>query len=1055
MTDEMDEIWALYADDGAQAIDAVESALLALQEAGGQDPQSHVGALFRGVHTFKGNSRVLGLGVVESRAHLAEDLIGLVRDDGVPLDAEIIDLLIETCDRLREMLDITAATHGDVDPAATEDLVARLSDKITRCRAASAGDSADVPAAPSAAGTAPDIDASAPDASAPLPNSTPGPAPEPEATAEAVPEAATEIASEATADVVPEPASTAMPAKAEPPASAAAPRLADDAGYRAIFAEMVTTTLVRLGEGLGAGDVSGASRLVGDLSHAATHLGLTEWTACLSGFPAQPDAGAVAALIAALEQLAAGEKNASCADDAAPEPPGFFERLREPLSVIARHGIDLATLDNPPGHLLAAAVAEVVAASEERGFPRVTEVAGQLLHSTSAADYRRVELRLFEELALVESVHGGASLDRALSPAALLASWAADHVFDTLDGLDATLERIRQSGGTNEDHQSLARLVRLVHHACRNYKLDTASQLAMSLLDLFERMRAAGQAPDAILMRIARGFIDTLALVFDALRAGEAPDTDRLEQLFAEASEAGFAGAGVMTATSIERKLNLPPEFHRVLSPDSIRAAADAIRDGLDFHILRADVNSDNDMAEALFELIGSGVIQAITNVTVFRGDETLFDFLIATRLDQLALAEAFARLDPGGRRLVLVRQLQVERGTNEEAASDEAEDSVERWSQLNAGVDLSAETLEQIGEIAAGQAMIHGIIVDLAETPLPDVIAQIMRQHQDDPRQAQAALRAMAEGVMTRLRDLAQAETQILGQMTELQQTTAELRSRPVETLLRPFMAMVATESRQRGREARLSTAGDGLSLDVALLDSLKRVLRPLVLARLGDAEDAPRRMHLSVRRGDDLLLVTLEDDGGASPDPRQMALAEAELTRAGGQLRRVAIPGGGLRYHLSLPMNLIVLEGMVVGAGGTRYVLPVAAIRTILQPDPANLVEVSATGGSRFLRLGKDEVVAIRSLGPETEDQGRREEGSSRVHIILAQENSSVAIPVDELIGQQLVLLRPLRGVMSRVRRVSGVALLAGGDVGMVLSPRALLNLRLGGPEPGLVHA
>ncbi|WP_304617920.1 chemotaxis protein CheW, partial [Paracoccus sp. (in: a-proteobacteria)] len=387
--------------------------------------------------------------------------------------------------------------------------------------------------------------------------------------------------------------------------------------------------------------------------------------------------------------------------------------------------------------------------------------------------------------------------------------------------------------------------------------------------------------------------------------------------------------------------------------------------------------------------------------------------------------------------------------------AAPETEDQADRWAQLNAGVDLSAETLERIGEIAAGQAMIHGIIAELAETPLPEMIAQTMRQHHDDPRQALAALRATAEQMMARLRDLAQAETQVLSQMTELQQTTAELRSRPVETLLRPFAAMVATESRQRGREARLTTAGDGLSLDVALLDTLKRVLRPLVQARLGDLDDAPRRMHLSVRRGDDLLLVTLEDDGGTRSEPARLAQAETELTRAGGQLRCVTLPGGGLRHHISLPMNLIVLEGMVVGAGGTRYVLPVAAIRTILQPDPANLVEVSATGGSRWLRLGQDEVVAIRSLNPASEERAAAGEGTTRVHIILSHEEGSVAIPVDELIGQQLVLLRPLRGMMSRVRKVSGVALLAGGDVGMVLSPRALLNLRQGGAETAMAHA
>jgi two-component system chemotaxis sensor kinase CheA len=58
----------------------------------------------------------------------------------------------------------------------------------------------------------------------------------------------------------------------------------------------------------------------------------------------------------------------------------------------------------------------------------------------------------------------------------------------------------------------------------------------------------------------------------------------------------------------------------------------------------------------------------------------------------------------------------------------------------------------------------------------------------------------------------------------------------------------------------------------------------------------------------------------------------------------------------------------------------------------------------------------------------------------VFLRRAADCVAIPVDELVGQQLVLLRPLRGMMSKLRNVTGVALLAGGEVGMVLSPAAL---------------
>jgi two-component system chemotaxis sensor kinase CheA len=1054
MSSEMDEIWALFVDDGTQAMDAMETALLELDPASGdavaQAP--HIAALFRAVHTFKGNSRVLGLGVVESRAHLAEDLIGLVRDNGVPLDAEIHALLLETGDRLRDMLEVTAASHADVDPATTEDLAQRLRDKIARCSGAQAV------AADPAEGVAAEVEADVEADVAPTPAEAIGervldaPAPADDLLEVAAP------APELEPEPEPEPEPVASAAPAVSPAASPA-RLADDPAYRRIFDEMVSDALGKL---RGTDDAAVVTRVVGDLTHAAGQLGLDDWSAMLAAHTSS--AGDKAALIAAIEAMPADKPLSASKEDALEWEPGFLVRLQDPLAAIARIGIDLSTGGSVDAALLADAAGQVQRAAEAEGYVRVVAAAEALPQAQDAATYRRSELRLYEELASVEDLLGDDGAELGVSPATLLANWCADHVFDTLDELDSTLERLRKGEGTDASQRELERLVRLVHHACRHYGLNMASQLAMSLLDLFGRGHAHGDAPDVILMRIARGFIDTLELVFDALREGETPDTDRLEQLFREASEVGFTGTGVMTATAIERKLGLPAEFHRVLSPESTRTAAAAMAEGANFHILRADVNDDNELAEKLFDFIGSGAVTAITNVTVFEGQKTIFDFLIATALDDMALAEAMAMMDPGGRHLVLLRRLTA-LADEEDGPGAPSEDQGDQTLDLALGMDLSAGMLEQIGEIAAGQAMVHGMLGELVETDLTEAIESVLRLHGQDPRQARQALRALADRTMDRLRDLAQLETQLLGQLAELQQSTSDLRSRPVETVLRPLVAMVATSGRSRGGATSMSTAGAEMQLDIALLDTLKRILRPLIQSRMAQASaGGPRRLHLAVNRSDDQLAVMLDDDATLSNPNSDLEAVSVELTRAGGKLRHVRLPGGGVRVHLNLPMNLVVLEGMVVGAGGTRYVLPVDSIRTILQPDPSALIHLSVGGGQSMLRLSDDEVISVRPLpraglrfgepGDAAPSDNRRAE-AGMVHVVLGSAGQSVAIPVDDLVGQQLVLLRPLRGLLRPLRNISGVALLSGGDVGIVLSPRALCEGSDTGSGAGLSAA
>lgn len=144
----MDEIWELYADDGAQALDTAEAALQMLQGAEGAAPSDQIASLFRAIHTFKGNARVLGLATVENRAHLAEDLIGLVRDDGAPLTRNMIDVLWLAVDMFRSMLEETASSRADVDPGPIEKLVGFLNDEIAKAKAPRAEEAPEGVAAP-------------------------------------------------------------------------------------------------------------------------------------------------------------------------------------------------------------------------------------------------------------------------------------------------------------------------------------------------------------------------------------------------------------------------------------------------------------------------------------------------------------------------------------------------------------------------------------------------------------------------------------------------------------------------------------------------------------------------------------------------------------------------------------------------------------------------------------------------------------------------------------------------------------------------------------------
>jgi two-component system, chemotaxis family, sensor kinase CheA len=146
VSDDIDEIWALYADDGAQSLDTVEAALLNLRrDAANRDA---VAELFRAMHTFKGNSRLLGLETIEACAHSAEDMVGLVRDEGAELDPELLEMLLEASDRLREMMEMAVTTRRDVDDSISASITSRMKEKYERMKSLPLSGSAVEVAAP-------------------------------------------------------------------------------------------------------------------------------------------------------------------------------------------------------------------------------------------------------------------------------------------------------------------------------------------------------------------------------------------------------------------------------------------------------------------------------------------------------------------------------------------------------------------------------------------------------------------------------------------------------------------------------------------------------------------------------------------------------------------------------------------------------------------------------------------------------------------------------------------------------------------------------------------
>lgn len=1029
MSDELGEIWTLYADDGIQALDNIETALFSLRETPADSET--IASLFRAYHTFKGNARTLGLAVIESRAHLAEDLIGAVRDDGVPLDEELQALLLEIADALRGMLEESASQRRDVSPDTAAELAQRMQEKRNRCYAATR-------------------------------------AAEPDDEVDVIEEAQTATESEPPAL----PSVDAGADTAEPGGTVLEPVrktvLAEDPVYRRIFAEMAEEALRNMRQALDVSDAtSGIWRdtlrsEVESLRYAADQIGLPEWPDVLAGFqalsePSQPHAQE---FLGCLESLRARDFPAAGESPVDDEVRRFFDDLEPLLATVTAMTDRMSTGGTVDPEDLRRVAEDVRTRAAPLGFGHVVEVAERQGAYAGASAIRRFELDLFEALAGIERELAERVRGARVRPTAQLQSRCAARAFDHLRDLGKHLESLRRHEGDGGRWGEIQELLRLVGHACRHHGLDAAAQLSLALVDLFARIEAGAMALDPVLIHIARSYVSTMELVFETVDAGAVPDLAAIEALFGEASNVAFTAGGAMSGAAVEARLGLPPSFHRVLTPESVQTAVAAIEKGYRFYVVRADLNRDESTAGRFLSWMNSDTVTAISNVTVFEGEATLFDFLVGAALDEAQLAEALAILDPLGRALKIEMALGDRRasaGKGYGGAEGTRPGGATRVTDAQEAV--SGDMVEAIGEVLAGQAIVHHMLTGLGEEDYMRAVETAVRDAGGEWSQARAGVRDVLDGLSARIEKLLQAEAQMDTHLKRLQEEAIGMRARPATLLLKPLEIFAEATARQQGRRVTVSSAGDDVEIDHTILEQLKGPLRGLVAFCItggsaaseekdGDGEEPSRHIRIRLDRQNDHIVVTVEDDGSRATNVGDFEDIQAGLRSHGGDLRVVAMPGGGVRFHVTMPLAMAVIDGMVVRVGEVRYVVPIDAIQRIVHSATREVVRVSADHGRLMLKLGKEDIVPIRFLGtgdaanddasiPALDDE------TKHLFLVVGKKANRIALSVDELEGQQIVLIRPLQGYLSGIRGVTGCVLLGGGEVGMVLDMGHVLSV------------
>ncbi len=168
-------------------------------------------------------------------------------------------------------------------------------------------------------------------------------------------------------------------------------------------------------------------------------------------------------------------------------------------------------------------------------------------------------------------------------------------------------------------------------------------------------------------------------------------------------------------------------------------------------------------------------------------------------------------------------------------------------------------------------------------------------------------------------------------------------------------------------------------------------------------------------------------------------MDVVKRNIAALNGTVEIESSEGHGMKVSVRLPLTLAIMDGMSVGVGDEVYILPLSSVVESFQVKSD---AVSTVGqGSQLVKV-RDEYMPVIELEKVFQVPRFDSEKSSDIMVVVEADGSRVALLVDELLGQQQVVVKNLESNYRKVSNISGATILGDGKVALILDTGALVR-------------
>jgi two-component system chemotaxis sensor kinase CheA len=325
-----------------------------------------------------------------------------------------------------------------------------------------------------------------------------------------------------------------------------------------------------------------------------------------------------------------------------------------------------------------------------------------------------------------------------------------------------------------------------------------------------------------------------------------------------------------------------------------------------------------------------------------------------------------------------------------------------------------------------------------------------------------------------------------------DLQETVMSIRMMPMDYVFSRFPRLVRDLAAKLGKQVELVTFGQATELDKSLIE---RIIDPLthlvrnsldhgietVEVRRAAGKDGAGQLVLSAAHHGGNIVIEVSDDGAGLRRDKILAKAmkqgmqvsesmsdeevwnlifmpgfstaeqvtdvsgrgvgmdvvKRNIQSMGGHVEITSNAGKGTTTRIILPLTLAILDGMSVKVGNEIFILPLNFVMESLQPVAEDIYTVA--GGERVVRV-RGEYLPLVALHEVFSVEGARTEPTQGIVTIMQTEGRRFAMLIDELVGQQQVVVKNLETNYRKVRGISAATILGDGSVALIVDVAAL---------------